>query len=449
MLFFAIIPGAPVSAETALPPLVFREAKLKGEDFLVLQATTAAVKLDEYWLGYDSSAALDAIEPEYRLAAVTLQPGESVVLVNDDAVPTCDARYTMDMPLDLAETKGTVGLWHRTGATSATISYNRIDSLSWTTTASGTANIVRPDSMEKGMVLPVWFRELAKGVMTWRVGDLSEDETGCVIKTTAGAALTSYVGAFSDDPSVEEDAASDEDNTSETTQTDEAYPQITELLPNPAGTGNDSTDEFIELYNPNADSFALGGYTLQTGTTTKHSYVFPAGTTLAPGYSVFFAEDTNLSLSNTSGQARLLTSDSLIVAETALYDGADDGVAWALVDGSWQWTTTPTPGASNVSTYVVATVKTAAVKSATSTKKTTTKKTTAKTAKATKTTKSATTTKGVASEATKPVRGIHPLVLVGILLGALGYGLYEHREDLANAFYQFRSNRTARRSNRR
>jgi hypothetical protein len=274
------------------------------------------------------------------------------------------------------------------------------------------------------------------------------DEDQCVIKAASGAVLGTYTGASSAAPSIEEDEGNTtEESPAADTATDLAYPQITELLPNPIGTGNDGTDEFIELYNPNTEPFPLKGYVLQTGVTTVHSYAFPDGAALAPGYNVFYAVDTNLSMSNTSGQARLLTPDGVIVAETAAYDGADDGAAWAFADGRWQWTTSPTPGAANTITAAVVAVKKTAVKSATTAKKTTAKKTTAKTAKA-KTTKTTSSSKGVASEATQPVRGIHPLVLVGILLAAVGYGVYEHRQDLANAFYQFRSNRTARRSHR-
>ena len=51
-------------------------------------------------------------------------------------------------------------------------------------------------------------------------------------------------------------------------------PQISELLPNPAGTGNDATDEFIELYNPNDQPFDLSGFVLQTGLTTPATTPF-------------------------------------------------------------------------------------------------------------------------------------------------------------------------------
>lgn len=458
-IFCSLIPVSPVAAASApLPSLLFREVKLKGEDFIVLQATANDVKLDDYWLGYDSSASLDAITPEYRLASATLQAGQAVTLVNDDAVPTCDAFYTMDMPFDLAETKGTVGLWHRTtDLTTASITYTRVDSFSWTTTASGKADIVRPDVVEKDyqsvdpLVLPVWFRDLTAAPMTWNVGGLRLDTDGnCIIQTKD--ASVKYGDTTSNIPTVDDTSQSNGENTEPSDDT--AYPLITELLPNPSGSGNDDTDEFIELYNPNDSVFSLDWYVLQTGTTTKHSYTFLAGTSLAPGYSVFYAEDTNLAMSNTSGQVRLLDDAGRVVSETTAYDGADDGVAWAFIDGSWQWTSLPTPGAANVMAETAQTVVAAAVKSVTTTaKKTTavkaaaTKNAVAKTAK----TKAVTATagKGLASEATKPPRGIHPLVLVGILLAAVGYGLYEHRQDVANSLYQFKSNRANRRSNRR
>jgi len=456
-LLFALLPSVPVAASAPLQSLMFRDVKLKGEDFIVLQATTNNVKLDEYWLGYDSSAPLDAISPEYRLAAVTLQAGQAVMLVNDDAVPTCDALYSMDMPFDLTETKGTVGLWHRTtDNATASITYSRVDSFNWTTTATAKADIVRPDAVEKDyssadpLVLPVWFRDLGTGTTTWNAGGLQFDaDSNCVVRTKSGVSQQ-YSDTSSNPPSI--------DDTPTTSDSDEAvdgdlsYPLITELLPNPSGSGTDATDEFIELYNPNSEPFPLDGYTLQTGTTTKHSYIFPAATYLVPGYTAFYAEDTGLSMSNTSGQARLLDADGGVVAETAAYDGADDGVAWVSINGSWQWTTSSTPGVANIAAEPVKIVTAAAVKSATTTatkkaaavKTASTKKATTKTS----TSKATTASKGVASEATKPVRGIHPLVLVGILLAAVGYGVYEHRQDLANSLYQFKSNRATRRSNR-
>ena len=125
-------------------------------------------------------------------------------------------------------------------------------------------------------------------------------------------------------------------------------PTVTEILPNPTGSGNDSTDEFIELYNPNPGSFDLTGFSLQSGTTTC-LYTFPAGTTLpASGFTAFYSKTTGLSLSNSGGQAKLLDPFSNAIAVSGPYGTANDGQAWALAKGKWYWTTSPTPDQANV-----------------------------------------------------------------------------------------------------
>jgi hypothetical protein len=88
---------------------------------------------------------------------------------------------------------------------------------------------------------------------------------------------------------------------------------------------------------------------LQAGITTKHSYVFPAGTMLSVGgFTAFYASDTGLSLSNTTGQSDLLDPFGNTLSQTDVYGTAKDGQSWALANGKWYWTTEPTPSAANV-----------------------------------------------------------------------------------------------------
>lgn len=124
-------------------------------------------------------------------------------------------------------------------------------------------------------------------------------------------------------------------------------PLITELLPNPAAPASDSTDEFIELYNPNDQALGLSGYKLQSGNSFTYSHVLNtsiAGRT----YKVFYVSETGNILSNTSGQARLLDPNGVVVAQTNPYDSANEGESWSLINGAWQWTSTTTPNAENI-----------------------------------------------------------------------------------------------------
>jgi hypothetical protein len=219
-----------------------------------------------------------------------------------------------------------------------------------------------------------------------------------------------------------------------------AAPRITELLPNPTGTGNDDTDEFIELYNPNNTAFDLSGFTLQTGTTTKHSYVFPDETVLEPqSFTAFYSGDTGLSLSNTSGQADLLDPFGNMLAQTDAYGTAKDGQTWALANGKWYWTTNATPNAANVIVQPVAAKKTSSKAS----------KSSSVTTAASTTGKSGSSSVGGASNAASTTTApIHPLVLAAVGVLAVGYGVYEYRQDIANKFHEFRQNRRARRAHR-
>lgn len=235
-------------------------------------------------------------------------------------------------------------------------------------------------------------------------------------------------------------------------------PLITELLPNPVGSGNDGTDEFIELYNPNDAVFDLSGFTLQTGTTSLHNYKFPSGTSLEPdGFQAFYSADTELSLSNKGGQARLLDPAGNPIAVTEAYDSANDGLAWALANGKWYWTTRPTPGAGNVIAQPPL-AKTAAVKASpkkagtaaktTKAKKTATAKTKAVKSKKPKAKKAKTNLAAAQIADKQSATPIHVWSLALVGAAALLYGAYEYRADLANRVYQLRSYWRTRRENR-
>jgi hypothetical protein len=220
-------------------------------------------------------------------------------------------------------------------------------------------------------------------------------------------------------------------------------PQLTELLPNPLGTGNDDTDEFIELYNPNPVDFDLSGFKLQVGATVLHTYTFPVGTLLkASSFSAFYASDTNLSLSNSSGRAAFLDPLGNTLSASDPYSSAKDGQSWVSLNGKWSWTTKPTPNSKNILVLPV----TKKSKSKTSIQSKT------KQPKSTSTTKLTTKKPGVYGQANyqepTPSFPIHTatLALIGGL--ALLYFGYEYRTDLGNKLIELRRNIATWRKNR-
>lgn len=218
-------------------------------------------------------------------------------------------------------------------------------------------------------------------------------------------------------------------------------PQLTELLPNPKTPQTDAEDEFVELYNSNASPYDLSGYVLRIGLTGSKKYTFPVGTKLPPKtFVAFFSADTNISLSNSSGRVVLFDPLEREIGKTDQHGTAKDGQSWARAQGTWQWTTQPTPNAEN------------AIRApATTTKKSTTSKTAAAKTATAATSKKSQTSAGqnvAAFEEPEQKSNVHPLVLAVVGGFALLYGAYEYRHDMANKFYQLRSYRAARRENR-
>jgi hypothetical protein len=245
-------------------------------------------------------------------------------------------------------------------------------------------------------------------------------------------------------PSVTDPGPDDEENTPTIPAGNVGLktPQLSEILPNPASPQTDAKDEFVELYNPNDASFDLSGYVLESGITTKHRFTFAAGTKVQPkSFAAFFSADTGLTLSNSSGQVRLIDPLGRILVESDQYASAKDAQAWILANGKWQWTTKPTPNALNVvSTPAVKGAKTTSVKKASSKSSSVAKPS----ANGSDSEDDTVQTIATASSGTP----LHPGVLAAVALSALIYGVYEYRRDFANKIYQFRENRAARRAAR-
>ncbi|MEI7917773.1 MAG: lamin tail domain-containing protein [Candidatus Saccharibacteria bacterium] len=123
--------------------------------------------------------------------------------------------------------------------------------------------------------------------------------------------------------------------------------KITELLPN--ATGSDNGNEFIEIYNSNDADVELTNYVIYVGTINPKMYSFPIGLHISPHqYLAFYNTDIEFTLVNTTSQVRLSSIDGVLIDETPAYDSPGDGMAWALIDGVWQYTNQPTPNDVNL-----------------------------------------------------------------------------------------------------
>lgn len=118
--------------------------------------------------------------------------------------------------------------------------------------------------------------------------------------------------------------------------------ELSELLPDPAGL--DSTDEWIEIHNKGSKNVYLGGWQLTDQTT----YSMIENVTINGGERLVFEVGvTGINLNNTGDTVYLIDPYGEIINGTT-YEGSNEGMAWAFINGEWQWTAQPTPGEENV-----------------------------------------------------------------------------------------------------
>lgn len=122
---------------------------------------------------------------------------------------------------------------------------------------------------------------------------------------------------------------------------------ITEILPNVKGS--DKGHEFVEIYNPGDITIDLSNYLLWIGTDKPKSYVFPSDHKLEPGqYQYFGDQQIGYTLPNSTSKVWITDKNDNIVSESETYVNPKDDMAWAFINGSWQYTNQPTPGAENM-----------------------------------------------------------------------------------------------------
>ncbi len=411
--------------------LTILEFKMTGSESVVLQNTSSGVlSLKNYWLEYfnKNNPVLPGVPSNsQQLPDFALATGQTILLSGDSA-PTCGASIASNLGFSLSDTSGYLRVTKVIPQTDGiSLLYTPQDHVSWTSAASG-ADLLRVPSNTTDS-LAVWYRNLSDS--SWQQSDLSGGICSLPAAVSAGSG-SSYVQL------AQSSAAVPSTNAGAASSIPEAdnglvVPKLSEILPNPAPPQTDADDEFVELYNPNNQAFDLSGFVLQVGVTTAHKYTFPAGTSLLPQqFAAFYSSETDLSLSNTSGQVKLLDPSGSVLEQSDVYGSAKDGFAWVYEKNQWQWTTTATPGAKNIIT------------SPPESKSSDSQNSNAKVLAA-KTSSAGGNSGSSGGSPTTQVSPVHPLILAGIGSAAVLYALYEYRHDLANTLYRFRRYRAARR----
>ena len=447
---------APARADTAhAPSLVISQLKItssNGQFITLYNSTGATLDMSKYQLEYFNNYDLGKATSSKLISLSGLVPPHGYFMVNDDSLLLCYRLSVDSVSLGLSSTTGMVEvLGFNQAAPGGSISPDLQDYVSWSKTAATGAQTLPSNTNAFLQRQPVDAGNNpavnSPGVGSWQTVQPDSNDACNLVGANGTTTIPTGLGQLL--PSVEPAA----DVVILNGDTDSGVPalaavmpasdiglmspNITELLPNPTGTGNDATDEFIELYNPNNVAFDLSGFGLQVGTTALHSFTFPTNTLLPPqGFTAFYSSSTGLSLSNSGGQVKLLDPFGSSIAATAVYGTAKDGQAWALADGKWYWTTKLTPGAKNVINQPPASKKTAA--------KAKSSKAAAK-AKSSKI-KTAAAISSPNSDDPASTTPIHAWTLALVAGLALLYGAYEYRTDLANRIYQLRRYFAARRS---
>ena len=473
-LVLQFLNGSAVYADVP-PPLIITEVKIRNDtagldEFIeIYNPSTDPVSLNDYFIGYINTPSPTA-DQQFTTAVIAdglLPAGQGLIL----------AKHELDINMPNAKKSPFSSLSDSGGTLRITNAADTvIDQFTWTSTLSlaidpiqylctsstVACNVNKTQSFSRMKDPNDQFVLVSP---TWQL-DVPSPQSAALLPLPppptepeldpAPAPVTDTLP----EPDTQEETVADTtppaSETSTETQAQLVPPQITELLPNPAAPASDSSDEFIELYNPNDQPLNLDGYKLQSGNNFTYSHTFADITLAAHSYQAFMVTETGNILSNTSGQARLLDPIGIVVAQTNAYDSADDGSSWAFINGAWQWTTTATPDASNVLTLPIlkiATIKTPVVKKVAAAKKVTKPKPKAKVAAAKKTStkavKGATAERQVYEDPTvSDTAPIHPSILAGVGTVAIVYAAYEYRHDALNALKRFRRYREVRRAAR-
>lgn len=126
--------------------------------------------------------------------------------------------------------------------------------------------------------------------------------------------------------------------------------KFNEILPNPKGP--DSGGEWIEVKNSGTEPIYIHNWILDDGNPTdsigSSAYKIQSPTISPGGLAVIVIPAGKFALNNTTDTVRLFNANKVLI-DSVTYEGAKEGLSYALIDGKWVWSD-PTPNAINNTT---------------------------------------------------------------------------------------------------
>ena len=426
-----------------------------GQFVTLYNATNTALDMSKFQLAYFNSYDLGKATSSRLISLSGNLPPHSYYMINDSSLNICYQITINSMSLGFSSVAGMVQIISlNQSSVGGSISPNVVDFVSWSKTATNGAQTLPANNGAFLIRQPLDISRnpnvSVPGLGSWLqvqpdVNKPCQLVTNSTIPTPVSTGMSQLLPAT--EPGViyvgQEIDALNPVPSIPLTDIGLKTPVISELLPNPNVNNSIANEEYIEVYNPNNSSFDLSGFVLQSGISTLHKYTFPADTVLAPNsFTVYYTENTGLTLSNSGSLVKLLDPLGNSIYATAIYGSAKSGQAWALNNGSWVWTTEPTPGATNkIISPIKPTNKIAKTKQPKTVK--------AKSAKSNKKPKKPKKIK-LASASSEPAQNssYQAWALAIIIALALLYACYEYRSDLSNKIFQLRQHLKNRFGNR-
>ncbi|MFH1509252.1 MAG: lamin tail domain-containing protein [bacterium] len=139
----------------------------------------------------------------------------------------------------------------------------------------------------------------------------------------------------------------EETNEDDTTQSFANNLEITEFLPNPEG--DDTQNEWIEIYNPTSTNINLAGFFIDDKDGGSRAYEVEEEQIIESGsYKIISRSESKIALNNDGDSVRLLSTKEELIEEISYEEKAEENVSFAKFTDGWKWTSSFTPGAANV-----------------------------------------------------------------------------------------------------